>query len=296
MIEVSFVVSEFYGISLVDALKAVDPFLKSHEKWERDFRSYKEAYVKNLARAVFDYTVLACAGEARHARACTGYYNPYIPQGGGRGSAMEYAKRYEPYSVLRACYRLFNELDWGSNYGGEAWARIAHAGLQYGKWDDVTFIDHCVDLSHNSSPYFDKCQAGIFEMCSSSRYEELLDMKRSYAPEDLIYELFLSTKLQALIERACNLGILPEFMRAFRERSKSTQADIDYCVKLVLEYSPVSWGEAILPDEIVEDQEEEEEEEEYEYEQEEEEQEEAYGEDFEEQLGNYEPANNDSRN
>jgi hypothetical protein len=58
----------------------------------------------------------------------------------------------------------------------------------------------------------------------------------------------------------------------------------------------VSWGEAILPDEIVEDQEEEEEEEEYEYEQEEEEQEEAHGEDFEEQLGNYEPANNDSRN
>ena len=117
--------------------------------------------------------------------------------------------RWSAESILEAGVQLFDPdvVRWSSAYGGKKWWNIAKAGTMRHKLDAVVFIDHCVDLSHNNSVYFDK-GAGMFAMLTgTSAYKEYLDKKRIIEPIMLLGEP-VGALLVALIERAFALGIL----------------------------------------------------------------------------------------
>lgn len=131
----------------------------------------------NLARAFYDYIVLTAAGEARHARrhCCTRHWSNFTV-GADRNEAWNDAQCYSPESLLSALNTLFNKSVWvtGSSYGGKSWGRIVEAGLLYRKVPALVFLDHAVDLSHNSGLFLDK---GIIFDMPNSTYKLFLDAK-----------------------------------------------------------------------------------------------------------------------
>lgn len=247
MVEILHAVREFYALQLMDSLRHPN---NCYEKWLRDFGAYKSQYNKQFANMLYDYTVLAVAGEMRHGGRQSEYYNPNVPIGGSRSSAMEYAKGYTPQSVLEAGKSLFEDGGWhDSSFGGDAWADIACVGLTREDVGDVIFIDSCVYLSHNGSFYFDKTDAGIFCILSVSDYGNFLNQKRHYSPEQLVADgcLRVSVELLALIKRGVYLGILPQYLADIRYGS--SKHDDDIC--RVFQYEPVQWGFTALPDELI---------------------------------------------
>ncbi len=53
---------------------------------------------------------------------------------------------------------VFARDNWEGSYGGEAWAKIAHAGFMFltGAWSPTVFVDHVFDLRHNGGCLFNK--------------------------------------------------------------------------------------------------------------------------------------------
>src|SRR5690606_16428883 len=62
------VTKEFYALEALQLVVSCgDPFLHSHQRLMQDIEEYKRLFEEKLAQALWDYTVLVCAGEARHA-------------------------------------------------------------------------------------------------------------------------------------------------------------------------------------------------------------------------------------
>lgn len=196
------------------------PFMKSHERWKADLDEYKKAFNAQFANAIYDYIVLTVAGELRHAgRRSEFHINDYLEgdaEEDSRDNVFSLLKSVEfnARQILEAGSLLFNPdfNSWSSGYGGPKWKTIADAGLMYGNVPDMVFIDHCVDLSHNNSTFFDK-GAGMFTLRSSSSYLEFLGSKRYAAnPFDIITDeaWCFPPALTDLICRASNLHIIPD--------------------------------------------------------------------------------------
>ena len=279
-------VSELYGILALEAKIVVDrkyePFRHSHSRWMSDFEDYKSEFIPRLALAIRDYTVKVVAGEMRHGSHCIHKTNPDVTSTYSRHGAFNLAERYTPESVLRAGVLLFDDGDWGGGYGGRAWKKIAEAGLMYGHMPDVVFIDHCVDLSHNSSVYFDKPNNDILEMGSASRYKDLLNYKRDESLERVLFAIKRSHRFHALLMRAVTIGVIDVgeyYMTALEDESMrqfTGYEDLyDFSIDAVLSYDGVEWGKLEMAYAVVEDHEDDDEEEE--------EEEEEYGEEDEEE-------------
>lgn len=251
---------------------------------DHDVQQALDTYVPNLARAFFDYTALACAGEARHAATkCSVHWYGYKDSGWQRRTLWEEALAYNPRDLLVECEKLFEE-EWRSeNYGGDAWARIARTGQLYGQVPDLVFIDLCVDLSHNSGNYLDK--GVIFYLSCVDHYRwvldtkfrgKLLDYDKSCAyPFFAIPTLYVLPDVREVLQAGALLYLFPRPLSTIVSRWTSLD-DTDMVV----------WGneafrpEVITSDEDEEDEEEQEDEEyEEEYEEEEEEEEEEEDED-----------------
>jgi hypothetical protein len=251
-------VQEFYGIASIDAIMKTEEFRHSHERWERDYRQYRTEYIRNLARLVYDYTVLAVAGEMRHGRyECTHYYPDFYGRETSRSNVYSGSVDYDPVCILKAGIQLF-KCDWGSSFGGEAWETIAKAGLMYGKVPDMVFVDYCVDLSHNSSVYMDK-EAGLFTMDDTYLYKKWLDYKRYASPVAILQGVLFSRRLAGLIRRGINLDILPDVTdihvtpwtdRIYDDWNTTSclfnrsdiQDSYDDTSDSILQYEPIDWG------------------------------------------------------
>lgn len=231
-------IREFYLIEglYAESLSLLIPFRHSHERWRKDFLSYRERYINQLARAIYDYTVLVSATEMRWAdeKAEYHYEDWYSARWTDREEVYKKAIEYSDSFLLRASVRIF-EINWGDFYGGPKWANIAHAGLLYKKIPDVLFIDHCVDLMHNGSIYFDK-DTNIFYFKNQAVYKVMLDDKR-----DESFEFFL------------NIGKISFYMKKFLERlfnitGKNFIDDIAQChdIDNVLNYKPIVWGDKVF--------------------------------------------------
>ena len=140
--------------------------------------SYEE-FTKVLARAMHDYIVLICAGEARHGdeRGSSHYHTAFW--GGRRSEVFDEAKRFNPLETLKETKWVFSGVGWEDGYGGEAWETIAHLGLRYYEFEslpdrDTVFIDMCFDLRHNNGFAFDK----DIIFCPSGYLQALLDTKK----------------------------------------------------------------------------------------------------------------------
>jgi hypothetical protein len=197
----------------------------------------KEATFAPLAAAFFDYIVATCAGELRHAHRCANQHYDGFPTGFShhRASASAFALQYEPRSTLKACLKSFTDGEWQNGYGGEAWAKIAKAGLMYKEQPDIVFIDHCVDLSHNSGTFLDK--GIVFLEEDITRYVLLLESKK-YAKKPIDF-------LTALIslKAPVSLGMVPLIGKMAEDdevvRKINLQADF--------RYDPVVWGDLPFP-------------------------------------------------
>ena len=248
-IEVFDSVLNFYLIEnlklMISQSPKFDIWRPSHKKLWDDIEKYKEMYDWCFARAIYDYIVLIVAAEMRHApEYCETYYKNYKFHRNDYSRSEVYGEVdvvYQPQDILRAGVFLFSK-DWDSAYGGPKWGQIAKSGTYYGKMKDSIFIDHCVDLSHNNSTFFDK-GAGIFTMrTSTDSYQCLLQYKYETSGEEFfgIYDnKIINPVVRKFIERAYALGLT---------KFKLPEMDWGYVVakdyrlfQNVLDYQPIEW-------------------------------------------------------
>ena len=206
-------VEEFYQIQAVEVFMAMNgtfvPFKHSHEKWMADFTQFKQEFYARLGRAIYDYTVLLCAGELRYAHSQADYGFEWYASHRDRSEIWYLCTRYSDREIIRAALIGFNpeKVHWASSFGGEKWYNIAKAGNMYHKVPTEVFIDHCVDLSHNSSCYFDK-GAEIFNLRSQSTYLEYLTKKRYAEDPTELFTLPKGQRFMSLVMRARTLGLV----------------------------------------------------------------------------------------
>jgi phosphoenolpyruvate synthase/pyruvate phosphate dikinase len=92
---------------------------------------------------------------------------------------------------LEIAIRIFSEVRWHSQYGGEPWAKIAEAAHDFltGKLSHSVFVDHVFDLRHNGDKLFDK-HLMFSEKTSEVRLvSQLNDKKRAVGVEELYIAL-----------------------------------------------------------------------------------------------------------
>lgn len=237
----------FYVVQALDATilnpAKFEPFRHSHARFQRDFATYKKWFIRNLAKAMHDYTATVVAGELRHAgiQSQYGIKDYWRAHSTDRNEVFRDAHEYySATSILEAGVWHFDPKNnrWTGGYGGAKWQQIAKAGLYYGKLPDAVFIDHCVDLSHNNSVYFDK-GAGIFQLRSGGDYKSFLDFKYTAPLEDVL-GLTVGKELSKLVDRAENIGLItrnpqtaPEIeeyqnnVRSYEERIKRLTLEIE---------------------------------------------------------------------
>lgn len=245
-INIQALVEEFYAIEAVNALISVksgssdfDPFRHSHSKWYDDFMEFRTEYAHKLSSAIYDYTVLVVAGELRHAHyQCAREIEGYETKDVTRDCMYTRSKNYSSESILKAGDILFDKkYRWMRYFGGPKWQKIAKAGLLRSKLNDIIFIDHCVDLSHNCSVYFDK-GANIFGMPQgNNNYKEFLNLKRDVCPEVLLRTERYGNRLRELIKRACVLNIL-----YLSEKKEFVYINYNESEEQILQYVPIVWG------------------------------------------------------
>ena len=239
VIDIYCAVKEFYGILSLEALQIANPqfehFKHSHAKWAEDLEAYKNEYASHFSSAIYDYTVVVCAGEIRHAKKHAWISHPNFSSSTDRDEVYNECVVYKSQQIAEISEIIFGkEANWDSGYGGLKWAQIAHAATLRTKLNNISFIDHCVDLSHNNSVYFDK-GAGIFKLTRDSRsYLNMLNTKRDEAP-DVVLQSLKSKKLQKLLERAITLGITWNIPSASKDY-------YDTAIEAVLNYRPIEWG------------------------------------------------------
>ncbi len=245
------VVQEFYALQTIEALPwKVEKFKKSHERWLHEFRTYKQLIEQKFAKALEDYTALVVYGELRHAENRAEFYHPDISQGGPRSSSYEEATLYDTLSIAVTGHIHFTEQRWRASFGGEKWGQIAHALVcrlrpSHHFDNNVVFIDHCVDLSHNSSHYMDKSDSKIFTISDGHKYRLVLDAKRdARCPKELLRSPFLKhTKtLRNLLLKGRNVGILQIDDKIIYNVSCS----VDDVIGRLINYEPLEWSDTML--------------------------------------------------
>lgn len=237
-------VQEFYAIEAISALLSfnqgshLEPMRHSHSRWFHDFSDFWNEYILKFASAIYDYTVSVVAAELRHCRLkASQYIQDYYSSDQSRDEVYRDCAVYNKSDILKAGLRMFDteRVIWSSSFGGEKWKQIAKAGLLKGKVSDCVFIDHCVDLSHNCSIYFDK-KAGIFFLQNLPQYKELLDLKRICTPRVLL-RTRQGVQFNRLLFRANTLHILEGKAEGDPHLSDYSEAET-----LLLDYRPVVWG------------------------------------------------------
>jgi hypothetical protein len=136
---------------------------------------YNQA-VDGIADAFYAYAFISAYGEARHvrSRASGGRIPRDLNTAQGRNQSYESSLEYNPAESRGALISVFQDCDWLSAYGGEAWASIARSLDLYHETRTITdyytgdkrvvngkavFIDHLIDLKHNGGNLFDKSGA-----------------------------------------------------------------------------------------------------------------------------------------
>lgn len=239
-IDIYYAIREFYLLEGLHAesINLLTPFRHSHEKWKEDFLAYKEEYVSKLANAIYDYTVLVSASEMRWARDEADFYyrNWYNSKCHEREDVYEGAIDYNGDFLLKAAEEIFSSVEWTKWYGGEKWANIAKAGQMYHKISPTLFIDHCVDLMHNGSIYFDK-DAGIFSFSDQEEYKTMLDEKRDNLFEDFLFFDYNSSVIKDFTKRINKISGSKFPIFSIKRKNPA-----DITISSVINYHPINWG------------------------------------------------------
>lgn len=254
---------EFYALESISAMAKTIPFRHSHEKWLKEFTEFKNKFDSQFANAFFDYTVLACLGEARHAENASNYEIKGFPSGDECARRDIYlCPHFEPKSALQTCASLYSHHDdWKPQYGGQPWEDIAKGGLYYFSDNPSVFVDYMVDLSHNNGVFFNK-NNHIFRLYTDEYViRDFLNMKRYQTPETVYDYCSDSCSLETirLCKRAITLGIIGfTFHRAVgyvKPNYNDTTLKGDYedsNLNAIMNYVPIKWGTSVLsPSDII---------------------------------------------
>lgn len=238
-IDIYTAIREFYLIEglYAESLSLLTPFRHSHERWKEDFLSYREKYIAQLARAIYDYTVLVAGTEMRWAseEAEAFYEDFYNPSEIDRIDVYREISKYSDKFLLKAAIKIFN-IKWDRWYGGEKWRNISMAGMLYGKVPDVLFIDHCVDLMHNGSIYFDK-DTDIFHFENQFLYKKMLDNKRYCSFKNFLPYQATSTYISHFVNRINNI-----LGKNYFPHRKGAHL-VDCVIERIFKYKPIEWGD-----------------------------------------------------
>ena len=242
--DVFLAIKEFYAIEALTAVVQVEnklePFRHSHVRWSEDFAAFKTLYYKKLAEIIYDYTVTVVAGEMRHGYSQASLYIwGYYDDDTKRASVYEECQLYTAKSILESGVKVFGSpVKWKSGYGGEKWCAIAKAGLYKGVLPDALFVDHCVDLTHNGSIYFDKDTPLVIPLRGPEleRYKLFLNFKRHCAPLELLKDSH-GKEFDKLLFRAVVLGVVP-----LTRRDLALSTSIVQNEQVILAYTPITWG------------------------------------------------------
>lgn len=245
---IGLLVQEFYSIEAISGMitgtqySHFEPMRHSHCRWYQDFSGFRNEFIAKFASAIYDYTVLAVAAELRHCNQKASHYiNGYYSSSLFRDQVYRDCTVYNAHDILTMGIKMFDtqRVGWTRGFGGEKWKEISKAGLVKGKVNDCVFIDHCVDLSHNSSVYFDK-SAGIFSLSNIDHYKSFLDMKRVCKPRVLIRKK-KGYVFNRLLWRAKNLSIIQG-----ENRHRLFSSVYDETESSLLCYRPIQWGDQRL--------------------------------------------------
>ena len=248
LMNIGLLVQEFYAIEAISAMVTrtrynhFEPMRHSHCRWYQDFSDFRNEFITKFASAIYDYTVLVVAAELRHCdQKASHYIKGYYTSSLFRGQVYFDCTVYHAHDILTMGMQMFDtrRVEWASGFGGEKWKEIAKAGLMKGKVSDCVFIDHCVDLSHNNSVYFDK-SADIFSLSDIGHYKSFLDMKRVCRPQDLIRKK-RGYVFNRLLWRARNLSIIKG-----ENRNRLFSSVYDETESSLLCYLPIQWGDRRL--------------------------------------------------
>ena len=214
---------DFYAMQVIDIEHNVEGI-----KYKR-FVKYRKTHTKQLANAMSDYLVLACAGELRHGRDKCAKYYPSFPTGGSRDTIWGDIQKYEPTVIMEMATELFTDWDWDSGYGGKKWGQCAKAYVSRNTkghimQKDIIFVDHCFDLQHNNGTVFNK-GCNIF---TETGIGYLLDTKR-----DSVEQIFASFSVSPIV-----VYFMSELEVLYKGSFISNNKKIDE----VMNYIPIQWG------------------------------------------------------
>lgn len=114
---------------------------------------------RNLAYRTFVYIWAACLGEARHAAdtMAKDYFVEQLTQN-HRGDVYSITRKFPPTPEnVNSIIQVFST-EWRGSFGGKRWKHIAEA-LRFYEKDPITFIDHVIDLQHNTGTVFNKTES-----------------------------------------------------------------------------------------------------------------------------------------
>ncbi len=210
--------------------------MRSYERFVEWLNEEHAELTLELANVFYDYIALACWGEARHAWSYSTLVSPEISSRPIRYMAAREAVAFDPKAFLPVLEKLFKCAQWGGgSFGGTRWGKAAAYAQTRGTVSDAVFVDHCVDLVHNSGPLFSK--AYIIQPVGHDSWGRLLNYK-THNKTGLIgithantFPVFY-TAVTAL-ERAISMEAAPE---------KWVVATTDHKAMDGPGYTPLKWG------------------------------------------------------
>ena len=154
-------------------------------KLKDDLLQKKEEFCDIFARSIRDYLIIVSIGEARYALNRCGVGDIYLDFADAIVDRTYYKRdcvytqcidyAYNP--LLPVLLKIFSDNTWrGQGYGGKAWYKIVKTIYMYDTLSAPIFIDHIVDLSHNSANVFTKNV--LFCIKDLYNYKTVLDYKR----------------------------------------------------------------------------------------------------------------------
>jgi hypothetical protein len=179
---------DFYFLEALQArlnmAKSANPelqFRRAVEKLESDINETFEKLTYTMAFRIYVYLYAAALGEARHAN----YYCEMAINelsGNDRNSVYSKAIQYFPNDEnIQILTDVFEQSWLSCSFGGKAWLNIVEGMKLYGKVSNATFIDHAVDLHHNSGSVFTKQTQSLkfdcFGTYDSTSLQYFLDWK-----------------------------------------------------------------------------------------------------------------------
>lgn len=230
----------------------------------------------DMALCFRDYFFLASFAEARHARRRAAWSYADLPDtlnqvaGGNatkRDMAMEMALCYQPgdHNVHRLA-DLFQDNVWPAAYGGVLWSQCVEAVALYGKYDNIVYVDHCIDLQHNDGFAIDKTDASNhididFDLYRADAVYFLDDKSASdvFIVDCARYLSEVAKDVKRLVRIVLYHALPRLYPDGYERRSwEEWQERVDECLHswrdiTLPTYSPVlSWGNLTIPDERVE--------------------------------------------